>query len=143
MPRLDGHQSAEPVAEHKDWPDTQRATGGEENDAKPANRIPIESPELLPISVGRQISGHQPDQPKGYDDPAVGTILAHARAQISATESGYARQHEKGDREGNQGWMGEESSKPSPAKDGKAEIGKGRYDGDGRHSGCRHHGRSA
>ena len=54
---LDGYQPAEPVAEHKDWPDPQRATGGEENDAKPANGIPIEDPELLPISVGRQISG--------------------------------------------------------------------------------------
>ena len=29
-------------------------------------------------------------------------------------------------REGNQRRMGEESSKPSPAEDGEAEIGKGR-----------------
>jgi hypothetical protein len=42
MPGLDGHQIAEPVAEHKDWPDPRRATGGEENDAKPANGIPID-----------------------------------------------------------------------------------------------------
>jgi hypothetical protein len=58
MPGLDGHQPAEPVAEHKDWPDPQRATGAEENDAKPANGISIESTELLPVSVRRQISGN-------------------------------------------------------------------------------------
>jgi hypothetical protein len=51
MPGLDGHQSAEAVAEHKDWPDPQRATGGKENDVKPANGIPVESPELFPVSV--------------------------------------------------------------------------------------------
>jgi hypothetical protein len=42
MPELDGQQPAEPVAEHKDWPDPQRATGSEENGAKPANGMPIE-----------------------------------------------------------------------------------------------------
>ena len=41
MPGLDGHQSAEPAAEHKDWPYPQRTTGSEENDAKPANGIPV------------------------------------------------------------------------------------------------------
>src|SRR5947209_19377134 len=47
VPGLDGHQSAEPTAEHKDWRDPQRTAGSEENDAKPANGIPIKSPELL------------------------------------------------------------------------------------------------
>ena len=42
MPGLDGYQPAEPVAEHKDWPDPQRATGGEENDTEPANGISID-----------------------------------------------------------------------------------------------------
>jgi hypothetical protein len=51
-------------------------------------------------------------------------------AQISAAENGNGRQRKKGDREGDQGRMGEESSKPSPAENGEAEIGKGRYDGD-------------
>jgi len=79
------------VAEHKDWPDPQRATGSEENDAKSANGIPIESPELPPVSVSRQISGKQPDQSEGSGDPAVGTILAHTGAQISTTENRDAR----------------------------------------------------
>jgi hypothetical protein len=139
MPGLNGYQPAEPAAEHKNRPDPQCATGSEESDSMPANGIPVESPELLPVCVRRQIGVEQPDHPEGCDDPAVGTILAHTRAQISATENSNARQHEKGDREGNQGRMGE----PSLAKDGKAEIGKDRYDGDGRHSGCGHHGRSA
>jgi hypothetical protein len=34
---LDGYQPTEPVAEQKDRPDPQRATGREKNDAKPAN----------------------------------------------------------------------------------------------------------
>ena len=42
MPWLDGHQSAEPAAEHKDWLHPQRATGSEENDAKPANGVSID-----------------------------------------------------------------------------------------------------
>jgi hypothetical protein len=115
----------EPTAERKDWPDPQRPAGSEENDAKPANGVPIESPELLPVCVRRQIGVEQSDQPEGDDDPAVGTILAHAEAQISSTENGNGRQHEKCNREGNQGRVGEESSKPSPAKDGEAKIGKG------------------
>jgi hypothetical protein len=140
MAGLDGNQSAEPAAEHRDWPDPQRAAGSEENDAKPANGVPIESPELPPVCVCRQIGVEQPDQPESGDDPAVGTILAHTRAQISATENGNGRQHEKCDREGDQGRMGEESSRPSRAEDGEAEKGKCPYDGDEHQSGCGHHG---
>jgi hypothetical protein len=47
--------------------------------------------------------------------------------------------HEKCDCEGNQGRVGEEGSKSSPAEDGEAEIDKSRYDGDG----CGHHGHQA
>jgi hypothetical protein len=114
-----------PMAEYKDWPDPQRTAGGEENDANPTNGLAIESPELLAVCVRREIGVDQPDQPKGYDDPAVGTILAYTGAQISTTENGSARQYEVCDREANQGQVGEESGKASPAKDGEAEIGKG------------------
>jgi hypothetical protein len=64
MPGLNGYQPAQPMAEHRDWPDPQRTPGGEENDAEPANGIPIESPELLPVCVRRQIGVEQPDQPE-------------------------------------------------------------------------------
>jgi hypothetical protein len=113
MPGLNGYQPPEPTAERKDWPDPQRTAGSEENDAKPANGVPIESPELLPVCVRRQIGIEQSEQPEGDDASAVGTILAHAGAKISSTENGNARQHEKCDREGNQGRVGEEGSKPS------------------------------
>src|SRR5207245_2088008 len=116
--RVGCYQPAEPAAEHKDWRDPQRATGGGENDTEPANGISIESPELLPVCKRRQIGVEQPDQPEGCDHPAVGTILAHTGAQISATEECDAGQHEKCDREGNQARVGEESSNP-PAEDGK------------------------
>ena len=85
MPWLDGDQTAEPIAEHKDWPDPQDATGGEERDAEPANAIPVEGPEPYPVCVGRQKSGQQPDQREGGEDPAVGTILTLARAQVSSS----------------------------------------------------------
>jgi hypothetical protein len=62
MPGLDGHSSAEPAAEHKDRSNPQRTADGEQKDAEPANGIPIESPELLPVCVRRQIGGEQPDQ---------------------------------------------------------------------------------
>ena len=52
---LDGDQAAEPTPEHKYWPNSQRTTGGEENDAKPTNGIPVEDPNSLPIRIGRQI----------------------------------------------------------------------------------------
>jgi hypothetical protein len=119
----------------------------------------------FPVCVRRQIGVEQPDQPESCYHPAVATILArtgaqisatensyhpavatilaHTGAQISATENSYARQHEKGDREGNQGRVREEGSKPSSAEDGEAEIGKGRYDGDEHQSGCGHHGHQA
>jgi hypothetical protein len=132
MPGLDRHQSAEPAAEHKDRPDPQRTAGSEENDAKPANGIAIESPELLPVYLRRQISGQQPDQPERCDHPSGGHDPRAHRAQISAAENSNARQHEKYDREGNQRRVGEEGSKPSPAEDREAEIGKGAYDGDER-----------
>ena len=71
MPGLDGDQPAEPAPEHKDWPEAQRPAGGKESDAKPANGIPVERPDLLPVCVGRQIGGQQPDYREGYEDPAV------------------------------------------------------------------------
>jgi hypothetical protein len=43
MPGLDSHQTAEPRAEHKDRPDVQGGPSGEEDDANPANGIPVVS----------------------------------------------------------------------------------------------------
>jgi hypothetical protein len=54
MSGLNGNQSAEPVAKHKNRPDPQRTTRHEENDAKPANDVPLEDPDLVPVRVGRQ-----------------------------------------------------------------------------------------
>jgi hypothetical protein len=59
--RLDGYQPTEPMTEHKDRPDPQRAPGDEQNDAKPADGIPVEGPKAFPVCVGRQKSSQQPD----------------------------------------------------------------------------------
>ena len=59
------------AVEYRTKLDPQRATSGEENDANPGNGIPVEGPESLPVRIGRQVGGQKPDQPEGYDDPAV------------------------------------------------------------------------
>src|SRR5690348_6483489 len=41
-----GRECIGTLGEDKDWPDPQRTTSSEENDAKPANGVPIECPEL-------------------------------------------------------------------------------------------------
>ena len=45
---LDRDQPAEAPAEHKNRPDPQSTTGGEQHDAKPANSLAVEDPEPLP-----------------------------------------------------------------------------------------------
>jgi hypothetical protein len=139
VPRLDSYQPAEPTAEHKDWPDSQCTTGSEQSNAKPANGITIEGPEFLPVRVGRQIGGQQPDQAEGSDDPTVATILTLPWAQISAGEKRCARQREEYDRECDQRWLGEESRKSAPAEHRYAEIGN-RADNNERQAGgwCHH-----
>jgi len=114
------------------WPSTKTgqirsAPPAAKNDAKPANGIAVEGPEPNPVCVGRYIGVQQPDQREGYDDPAVGTILPLAGAQVPVTEERYAGQHEERDRKGNQGRVREEGGKSAPAKDGEPEIGKGRH----------------
>lgn len=108
MPWLDGDQAAEPVAEHKDWPDPQGTTGGEENNAKPANALAVEGPEPYPFCVSGQIGGQKPDQREDWENPAVGSILALARAQVPAAKERGARHREEGNRKGNQGRVREE-----------------------------------
>lgn len=87
MSGLDRHQPAEPAAEHEDRPEPQRATGREESDAKPADGVAIEGPELLSVRPGRQKGVEQPDHPEDREDPAVAPILAHSWTDISAAKS--------------------------------------------------------
>ncbi len=137
--RLDGDQSAEAMAQHKNWPDPQRATGCEEKDTKPANRVAVDGPEVLPVRVGWQVNVQQPDQDNGYDDPAVATILTHTRAEISSGEKRCARQREECDRESDQCRVGEEGREPAPAEHGQAKLGSGAYSDESQPLGCYHH----
>ena len=116
-------------------PDPQRASGGEEGDAKPATGLPVEGPPLLPVRVGRQIGDQQTNKREGYEDPAVATILALAGAQIPGTPEPYARQREGCDGQGDEGRLGEEGGKPAFAEDGKPEEGQRSHDGDERNPG--------
>ena len=72
---MDGYQPTKSMAKHKDRPDSQRTTGGEESDAKPPNGIPVERPEPNSVRVRRQIAGKQPYNAEGSKDPAIGAIL--------------------------------------------------------------------
>ncbi len=51
MPRLNGHQPAEPTTKNEHWPEPQRAAGTEEENAKPPNAITVQNPELVPICI--------------------------------------------------------------------------------------------
>jgi hypothetical protein len=54
----DGHDDQR-REQHEDWPETQRAAGGEENDTEPANGVAVDGPELLPVRVSRQVGVQQ------------------------------------------------------------------------------------
>jgi hypothetical protein len=111
----DGDESAEPVAEHVDRPQPQCATDGEKNDAKPADGVAIDRPEVDPVIVGRQLSGQQSDYRKGGDDPAVAAILTDPRADVSAREEGNASHYEEYDRERDQGRTRKKRCRPAPS----------------------------
>src|SRR6516225_240365 len=100
VPRLNGYQATKSIAKHKDRPDAKRTTDSEENNAQPSNGIPVERPEPNSVGVGRQIARKQPDKGEGTHDPAVGTILAYSRAQVSAAKERCPRQQECHDRKG-------------------------------------------
>ena len=129
------------MAEHKDGPKPQRTTGNEEHDTKPASCVAVDGPQLLPVRVGWQIGVEQSEQQKGHEDPAVATILAHTRAQISASEERYPSHYEDRNRERDESRVGEKGSKPASAEHGQAKIGSGAYNderqSDGKHRQCR------
>jgi hypothetical protein len=99
--------------------------GREEPDTKPAHGIAVDDPERPPVRVGWQISGQQPDQCKGDEDPAVAPILAHTRAQIAVSDQGGTRHDGERDRERDARRMGEEGGPSAPAEDGQGERGRG------------------
>src|SRR5262249_12102951 len=86
MARLNGDQTAEPAAEHEDRPHAQHTPDGEKGNAKPANRISVERPEIPTVGVGRQVSLQQPDHPERCEHPAIAPVLAFARTEVSAAE---------------------------------------------------------
>src|SRR5262249_24398719 len=53
VPRLDRDQPAEPMAEHENRPNAQRATREEENNAQPADGVPMEGPDSLAAGESR------------------------------------------------------------------------------------------
>ena len=130
MTGLDGDQPAEPSAENEDRPEPQQPAGGEENDAEPANGLPVDGPECLAVGVGRQIGGEQPDHRERGDDPAVAAILALAGAQIAFTEECRGGERDENDREADQRRMGEECGKSARADDRQPEIAEGRRNRD-------------
>jgi hypothetical protein len=46
VPGLDGDETAEPIAEHDDRADPQRAAGHEQGDAEPADGVAVDGPEI-------------------------------------------------------------------------------------------------
>src|SRR5262249_7520988 len=143
VPRLDRDQPAEPVAEHENRPNAQRATREEENNAQPAAGVPIEGPDFFAVRVSRQIRAYDPDQPECEEDPAVGAIFSLAGTEFSSAEEPHAGKRESCERKDSPRWVGEEGDKPAPAENGKPEIAKRPCDADERHFWCDRHGRFA
>src|SRR5262245_36745098 len=139
VPRLDGDEPAEPVAEHKDRQEPQRASGRKKKHADPADTIAVECPERNPVRVSRQISSKQSDYRKGRNDPAIGTILANPGTQISARKDRSACQGKECYRKGGERLMKKEGSKPAFADDGKAEICGSTHGDEGQPENCRCH----
>jgi len=52
VPRLVCDQAAESLAEHEDRPQRQGPANREETYAQPANRVPVDGPELRAVRVG-------------------------------------------------------------------------------------------
>jgi hypothetical protein len=141
--RLDGDQPAKPMAKHEHRPDTQRPSDGEQDDAKPADRLAIECPEPDPVGVGRQIAAQQSEHRDRREDPAVIAILQLAGAEVSAAEQRCGDQPREYDHKGDQDGMGEEGGGTTRAQDREPEIGKARtYRNDG-HSAREHASRAA
>jgi hypothetical protein len=115
------------IGEHKDGPKSLRTTGNEEHDPKPASCVAVDRPQLFPVCVGWQIGVQQSEQQEGEEDPAVATILAHTRAQISASKERSPSQYEDRNRERDESRVREKGSKPAPAEHRQAKIGSGAY----------------
>ena len=77
-------------------------------------------PELLPVRVGRQICVQQSEQRKGYDDPAVATILAHTSSHISASEDRGASHYEDRDRDRDERRVEKKAANPPQPSTAKA-----------------------
>src|SRR5262249_14775957 len=82
----------------------------------------IKGPKVNPVRIGGQIRGKEPKQRQGPNDPAVGTVLAHAGAQISPGKSRRDSHQKKRGGERGQGGGRKESRKSAFAEDGEGEI---------------------
>jgi hypothetical protein len=122
MPGLDRDQAAKSLAQHKDWPDPQRATGSEEHDTEPANRIAVDRPQLFAIRVCRQIRVKKSNYGEDGNDSPVAAGFAHPGAQMSSGEERYHREREQHHHERYQCWVREERTKPTPTHDRKTGI---------------------
>src|SRR5262245_41571308 len=120
--RLDGYQATEPWTQHKDGPDPQGTTDCVEDDPDRANRIAVKGQKIIPVGIGWQIGEQQAEDREGYNDPAIGAILAFARAEIAVGEYRHARHGERHDGESNERRPSEKGLEPAPAENGKPKI---------------------
>jgi len=96
VPRLDRSQAAESLAQHKNWPDPQGTTSGEERDTDPTNRVTINRPQTPAIRVCREIrvkksdyceDGNHPALPRASRTPALRFPPAKNAAPESANST--------------------------------------------------------
>ncbi|MNP23882.1 hypothetical protein D3C76_1166090 [compost metagenome] len=76
MPRLNGHQPAEALAQHKHRPQPQRATRDEQQCPEPAHTFTSKGPEIDAVGIGRHKAAEHADHAEDREDPAIGPVFA-------------------------------------------------------------------
>src|SRR5262249_7230470 len=112
---LNGDEAAEAAAKHKDRINPQRSAEPVKNDAEPAHGVAVNGEDTQPIRVGRDITQQQANDPADGDDPAVATIFAFARSDMSLRKERSHGQREPYNRQRDAGGLGKKHPKaPGP-----------------------------
>src|SRR5579883_222309 len=122
MLRLDGDQAAETIAQHENRPEPHDTSCENEKNAEPAYRLAVDGPDVPSIRIGGHVGAQKRNDRERNKDPAIGTILPLARAQVPFAEQRDDAQENAKDEEHDEGGMGKERLESAPAENGEAEL---------------------
>ena len=88
--------------------------------------VAVDGPDIGAVAPCRQPGADDADRQKHGEHPAVGAILAFARAEVALGEQRRDHEPECDDGDGGAGRVREERGEPTPGEDGEAEEERGR-----------------